>query len=227
MKPEDLKYPFLSQEKKAFIEDRVLFSGSKNTKDPSFVFPGWENPLLFGNANPVFIEYCSGNGLWIAEKAKENPGINWVAVELKFSRVRKIWAKIKNLALPNLIVVCGEAYLTTEAYFPTATVQEVFINFPDPWPKRRHARHRLIQKTFLDELDRILSKNGTLTFVTDDEGYSCETIETTMSHPQFTSLLPAPHFTNEHPGYGTSFFEDLWREQGKQIRYHFFQKAAI
>lgn len=225
MKPEDLKPPFTKEERRIFIHDRVWFLPNDRLPPPNaFIFPGWEHADIFGNTQPVCIEYCSGNGGWIAAKAQANPHLNWVAVERKFDRVRKIWSKIKNLGLPNLFVICGEAHQATRAYFPDLSAHDVYINFPDPWPKARHAKNRLIQSKFVQQLWRILQRERSLTFVTDDPPYSEWLIEVMTAHPGFISKYQHPYFTTDESCYGTSYFDQLWRSKGRAIRYHKFQK---
>lgn len=225
MKPEDLKSPFSWDERQILIKDRVWFVPDYFEND-AFHFPGWADPNVFGNEAPVYVEYCSGNGTWIAAKALADTAINWVAVEKKFCRVRKVWSKIKNNQLDNLFAICGEGWNLTRRYLPNASVDRVFINFPDPWPKKRHTKHRIIQPHFLDEMIRILKADGTLTFVTDDPDYSDWTIDAFSTHPGFVSCYEAPYYMTEQPQYGTSYFEELWRGKGKTIRYHQFQKKA-
>lgn len=225
MKPEDFKPPHPKEERRIYIYDRVWFI--PNNRLPSantFHFPGWEHTDFFGNTNPVCVEYCSGNGAWIAAKAQQNPHINWVAVEMKFDRVRKIWSKIKNHNLSNLIVICGEAMAATKAYFKADSINDIYINFPDPWPKKRHIKNRLIQDDFVEEVRRILANARSLTFVTDDAPYSEWFIETLARNPGFTSAHPAPFYLTESSDYGTSYFDELWRSKGKVIRYHSYVK---
>ena len=224
MKPEDLKSPFSWENRQVLIKDRIWFVPDYYENYQEFTFPGWDHPDLFGNDYPVKIEYCSGNGSWIAAKALENPQINWVAVELKFERVRKIWSKIKNLKLNNLLVICGEGLLTTKNYIPHSSVEGIFVNFPDPWPKKRHAKHRIIQPDFMCEMNRILKPQGTVTLVTDDEPYSQEMIEVCCANKDFKSAFSPPYYTHDYANYGTSYFEELWREKGKKIFYHEFIK---
>lgn len=224
MKPEDLKSPFTWNERHVVIKDRIWYVPEQCATYADFVFPGWNHPDLFGNTNPVRVEYCSGNGAWIADKAVNNPGINWVAIERKFERVRKIWSKIKNRKLSNLIIICGEGYNITTRYFQPESISEIFINFPDPWPKNRHAKNRIIQMPFVKETWRTLQPNGKLTFVTDDPAYSEWTIKIVLQDPGFVVGYPEPFYMTEHPDYGTSYFEQLWREKGKCIRYHQFLK---
>lgn len=224
MKPANLKYPFISHERRILIEDRVWYLPGSCENLPPFTFPGWADPLLFGRERPISIEYCSGNGTWIAEKAQANPERHWVAVERKFVRTRKIWSKIKNSNLSNLLAVCGEGHSLTQDYLPAASVDEVYINFPDPWPKTRHAKHRLIQLPFMREILRILQPGGVVTMVTDDAGHSNWIIQIMQQLSGFESLFAKPYYVEDYPGYGTSFFEELWREKGKSIRYHVYRK---
>lgn len=223
MKPEDLNPLYPKEAQRIFIHDSVWYVPERS--EDSFIFPGWNHPDVFGNNHPVVVEYCSGNGTWIANKAQENPNINWVAVEMKFGRVRKIWSKIKNLGLKNLIVVCGEAHLTTEKFFPSDSISDVYINFPDPWPKKRHAKNRLIQPKFADQLSRILNEGKALTFVTDDAPYSEWLIEVMGQHKDFVSAYPEPFYLTGDTNYGTSYFDQLWRSKGRSIRYHCFKKC--
>ena len=225
MKPEDLKPPFSRTDQRIVIHDRVWYVPERCAAPSDFVFPGWSHSDLFGNANPVTVEYCSGNGAWIANKAIENPMINWVAVERKFERVRKIWSKVKNHALTNLIVVCGEAHHATERFIPSASVSDVYINFPDPWPKNRHAKNRLIRLEFAKQLWRILKEKGAMTFVTDDPPYSEWVIEVMQNHGGFHPEFPHPHYICDEGLHGTSYFDQLWRSKGRLIRYHRFNKV--
>lgn len=224
MKPEDLKPPFHKTDRKIVMHDHVWYLPDPNLVQNPFIFAGWNHSDFFGNDNPVCVEYCSGNGAWIAAQAQAYPHLNWVAVEKKFMRVRKIWAKIKNLQLKNLIVICGEAFRATNQFFPSESISNIYINFPDPWPKKRHAKHRLIQPIFVKELSRVMQPKNVLTFVTDDPDYSKEVISVFLADHTFESHYPAPYFSTEENNYGSSYFEELWRSKGKTIRYHRFIK---
>jgi tRNA (guanine-N7-)-methyltransferase len=224
MKPEDLKSPFSWDERCVALHDRVWYIPGYFHDYESFVFPGWNHADVFGNRNPVHVEYCSGNGAWIAARAEANPHINWVAVEKKFERVRKIWSKLKNRKLNNLIVVCGEGCNATDRYFPEGSISQIYINFPDPWPKKRHIKNRIIQPIFIGQMHRILANKGEVTLVTDDLVYSDWMIKMMRGDGRFSSCFPEPYFVTDYEGYGTSYFEELWRGEGKYIHYHKFAK---
>jgi tRNA (guanine-N7-)-methyltransferase len=226
MRPAHLKSPFTWDQRCVTIHDRVWYIPKHFHSYESFKFPGWQHPDLFTHERPIKIEYCSGNGAWIESRALSEPHVNWVAVEKKFERVRKIWSKIKNHQMDNLIAVCGEGRLATELYFPCQSVAEVYVNFPDPWPKTRHFKHRIVEGNFVKEVHRILQTGGTFTLATDDTNYSAVMIAVLSTHAGFESAIASPYFTHEWPNYGNSFFEKMWRQQGKQIYYHQFRKKG-
>ena len=163
------------------------------------------------------MEICSGNGLWIAEKAKANPEMNWVAVEMCFERARSIWLKIHLEKIPNLYVVCAEAGAFVRNYVPLGSIQEVYINFPDPWPKRSHAKHRLIWAPFLQSLQTIIRDK--ITLATDDAPY----YEQMMREFDLAGNWKKLQFEPSNEVYGDSFFADLWKRKGKTINYLQYQ----
>ena len=223
MSHQKIKYPFSWEERHVLIHDDIWYVPQQI--DPSgFTFAGWQK--LFGNENPIHIEYCAGNGSWIADRAAHYLDRNWLAVEKKFERVRKICTKGKKRGLSNLKTLCGEGFLATKHFFPDHSVDHVYINFPDPWPKERHAKHRIVQRPFVDELARILKPGGFVTVVTDDIPYSEQIISVFASHDKFESQFPSPYYVNHWEGYGSSYFEELWRSKGLEIRYHHYTSAT-
>lgn len=183
------------------------------------MFPAWEE--LFGRQAPIEIEYCSGNGAWIIEKAKCCPNINWVAVEKRFDRVQKIWSKMHNEQISNLLIVCGEALTFTKYYVPDKSFSHLYVNFPDPWPKGRHKKNRLLSEPFISEMARVSTADAKAVIVTDHEQYAESICNAFIEHPTWTPMFPSPFFVTEWEGYGRSYFHDLWRQQQKTI--HFMQ----
>lgn len=181
--------------------------------------PGWESEALFGRVAKTEVEYCSGNGAWIVDRALKFPHLNFVAVEMQFERVRKIWSKIQNYQLKNLIVVCGEALTFIRYYAKKGDFSAAYVNFPDPWPKEKHAKHRLLQEPFFENLSRVCAPGAPLTIATDHQAYAEWAIEGLSRSCHWRAAEPSPHYILEYPGYGTSYFEALFREQGRQIYY--------
>lgn len=219
MKPKNLKSPLTWEERRPIVHDRVLYVPEYYDRHHEWTFPGWESPDIFGRSAPIEVEFCAGNGLWILEKATAHPERNWVAVEYQFDRVRKIWSKIQNYSLKNLLVVCGEALTFTRFYAPPNSFDAAYVNFPDPWPKDRHARRRLLQEPFFTEMARTCKPNAPLTIVTDHPTYTNQITKTALEHPAWTSSFALPYYVTEWDNYGTSYFDALWREQGLKIHY--------
>ncbi len=221
MRPKDLKFPYKWEERRPHLEGGVLFIPDYYENHSELVFPTWQE--IFGNDKPVVIEYCTGNGTWIAEKAKD-PSCNWVAVEWRFERVRKIWSKAKNYGLSNLFIVCGDAQIFAREYLKTGSVDAVYVNFPDPWPKEKHAKNRLFQRSFIEQMARSSKPSGTVTVVTDDPVYSQQLSCAMLSTFQWAPSFPEPFYVTSWEGYGSSYFDSLWRSKGKTIHYFQFKK---
>ena len=226
MKPSDFKHPFSWANRAPAITDKVFFIPRHYNLNNGWAFPAWEEAAVFGRKAPVWIEYCTGNGAWIAEKALAHPELNWIAVEKRFDRVQKIWSKMKNFSLNNLFIVCGEALTFTKTYVPDHSIDGVYINFPDPWPKCKHAKHRLLQDTFVAEMARACAPHAKTTIVTDDDHYTSRICEAMLAGSLWAPVFPEPYFITEWEGYGSSYFEQLWREKGKTIHFMQFSKPG-
>ncbi|MGX6961542.1 tRNA (guanosine(46)-N7)-methyltransferase TrmB [Vagococcus xieshaowenii] len=123
----------------------------------------------FEKSQPLHIEVGSGKGRFIVGMAKQNPDINYIAIELEQSVLVSILEKQLEEKLPNLQILHVNGSALTE-YFETGEVDLVYLNFSDPWPKTRHAKRRLTYKTFLATYETILVDNGEVHFKTDNRG---------------------------------------------------------
>ncbi len=221
MQPKNLKFPYTWEERHPEIKDGVLFVPDHYDQHQEWALPPWEE--IFGNSNPVIIEYCTGNGTWIAEKAKDKSK-NWIAVEWRFERVQKIWSKKKNQQLDNLFIVCGDAQIFIREYLKDQSINGVYVNFPDPWPKERHAKNRLFQTPFMKELSRTAKNGALLTVATDDPPYSEQLREVALGSGEWDPVFEAPHYVTSWEEYGASYFDSLWRGKGREIRYFQFTR---
>jgi len=219
----DFQIPYTWQERHVVISNRCWFVPCNPIKN-DFTFPGWDCAELFAKPQPVWVEYCSGNGSWIIDQAKKEPGKNWLAIEKRFDRARKIWVKATREKLGNLAVALAEGLSLTAQFFPSESIEKVFVNFPDPWPKRRHEKHRIISSAFVEELSRILSTGSKVILVTDDPECSAYMCKKMLAHPKFQSDCMKPYFIEAPTEYGSSFFDTLFRSHNKTIRLHSFTK---
>jgi tRNA (guanine-N7-)-methyltransferase len=126
---------------------------------------------VYGNEQPVELELGSGDGGFILGRARQHPERNFLAVERLLGRSRKIAKRIMREEHPNLKVLRLESSYVVERLCPPQSLEVIHIMFPDPWPKKRHHKRRLIQTDFLDLLKQALVPGGTVRFSTDHEEY--------------------------------------------------------
>lgn len=123
----------------------------------------------FAKEQPLHIEVGTGKGRFITEMAKAHPEINYVGVELQTSVLVVALDKLIEEDLPNLKLLHINGAALTEIFEP-GEVDQVYLNFSDPWPKTKHDKRRLTYKTFLAVYETILKDNGEIHFKTDNQG---------------------------------------------------------
>ncbi len=122
---------------------------------------------IFGNEHSIEIEVGMGKGQFIHTMAKLHPENNYVGIEKYSSVLLRAIQKMEEEELPNLKFIRMDAE-DIDKVFGEGEVAKVYLNFSDPWPKERHAKRRLPSRQFLARYDRILKKDGTLEFKTDN-----------------------------------------------------------
>ncbi len=127
---------------------------------------------IFGNTNPVTIEIGFGMGHATAQIAADNPDINYLGFEVHVPGVGRLLSDIKRRQLKNLFIVEYDALEILEAMIPDESISAFHVFFPDPWPKKKHHKRRLMQRPHTDLLASKLIPGGYLYFVTDWEEYA-------------------------------------------------------
>ena len=122
----------------------------------------------FGNDHPIHIEIGMGKGQFLHTMAKLNPDINYVGIEMYSSVLLRAIQKMEQDVVPNLKFICIDAKEVAEV-FGKGEVDQIYLNFSDPWPKDRHAKRRRPSRQFLQKYDVILKKDGVLEFKTDNK----------------------------------------------------------
>ncbi len=132
---------------------------------------------MFGSARPVEIELGSGDGSFLIHYAAAHPERNFLGVERLLGRLRKIERKGLRLNLQNVRGLRLEAAYVVEWMIPEASVDAIHVYFPDPWPKRRHWRRRLVNHAFAAVAWKALRPGGVLYLRTDHSGYFQQMLE--------------------------------------------------
>jgi tRNA (guanine-N7-)-methyltransferase len=126
---------------------------------------------LFPKVQPLEVELGSGDGSFLAEYADLHPEHNFIGVERLLGRMRKLDRKGRRAGLINLRGVRIESSYFLEYLLPPRSAAALHIYFPDPWPKRKHRRHRLINERFPALAWQALGPGGMVYLRTDDENY--------------------------------------------------------
>ncbi len=124
----------------------------------------------FRNDNPIHMEIGPGKGQFIMHLATENPGINYIAMEKSPVVLLKLIRKIPAEGIGNLAVISFDAEKLDEI-FDSGEISKLYLNFPDPWPKKRHAKRRLTSPKFLAMYKRILKPGSVIEFKTDNRDF--------------------------------------------------------
>ncbi|HSP33526.1 MAG TPA: tRNA (guanosine(46)-N7)-methyltransferase TrmB, partial [Thermoanaerobaculia bacterium] len=130
-----------------------------------------EFAAMFGNSNPVVLEVGSGKGRFLISSATEQPDRNYVGIEKSLHYSRVIASRVEKRNLTNARLINHDAALVIERMLPDDSIAEVHIYFPDPWPRTREQKRRIIRPDVLRELQRVVVPGGSGIYVTDHREY--------------------------------------------------------
>jgi len=167
---------------------------------------------LFGNANPVVLEIGSGKGRFLLATAMERPDVNVLGIEKSLHYHRFIRDRFLKRDLRNIRLINHDAFVVLQKMLPDASIAEVHIYFPDPWPKKRERKRRIIRPEVLTEIRRVLTEGGSGIYVTDHEEYfesAAPLVE--AAFPRTERRIPGP---DDPP---RTNYEAKYREEGRAI----------
>ena len=125
----------------------------------------------FGNARAIVLEIGSGKGRFLLASAAERPDTNFIGIEKSLHYYRVIRDRVLKRGLANIRLINHDAFPVLQKMIPDASLSEVHIYFPDPWPRKREQKRRIIRPDALAEMRRALVKGGSGIFVTDHKDY--------------------------------------------------------
>jgi tRNA (guanine-N7-)-methyltransferase len=126
---------------------------------------------VFGNSKPVEMEIGSGKGTFLVEQAKARPDVNFFGIEYARWFWRYASDRLRRAGCTNARTVRAEAIFFLTEFVPDSSLSVLHVYFPDPWPKKRHHKRRLIQPPFMQQAMRVLIPGGRLQVVTDHKDY--------------------------------------------------------
>lgn len=138
---------------------------------------------VFGNGKPLIVEIGFGMGTATAKIARENPQINYLGIEVHKPGIGRLLWEIEKAGLNNIRIIEGDAAEIMERRIQDNTVSAFHVFFPDPWPKKRHHKRRLMKRPFTDLLASKLLPGGYIYMVSDWEDYGNTALDELSSTP--------------------------------------------
>ena len=126
---------------------------------------------LFGNDHPVILEIGSGKGRFLLNTAMERPELNIIGIEKSLHYHRVIRDRIAKRRLTNIRLINHDAFLVVRDMIPDAALSEIHIYFPDPWPRKKEQKRRIIRAEVLKEFRRVMRDGAAGIYVTDHREY--------------------------------------------------------
>jgi tRNA (guanine-N7-)-methyltransferase len=142
-------------------------------------------PELFGRTAPLVVEIGSGMGEATAAMAAADPARDLLAVDVHVQGLGRLLRRVEAAGLTNVRAAEGDAVVLLRDMLAPGAVDELRVYFPDPWPKARHAKRRLVQKDFLDLAASRLRRGGLLHVATDWQPYAEQTRAALADHPSY------------------------------------------
>ena len=195
-------------------------------EDPYFLDidqrPDWQ--FQFGNTNPLKLEIGFGMGNFLIEMAAKEPTSNFIGIDFYHKGIRKLMTRIKNLQLKNIRVVYGDIRSKIPILFKDRELNTVYINFPDPWPKKKHIKRRLIKPEFIKQLAEKLNLEGRTYLATDSETYAHEILEYFNAEVLLQNLDSQQGFLEKRIDLPKTKYEKNFIKAGEKIFYLEFMR---
>ena len=199
-------------------KEEILSNSNTLATDP-FSYKGrWHS--FFQNNHPIFIEIGMGKGKFITENAKMYPDINFIGIEKYDSVIVRAVEKIEEV-LPNLVFIRMDASSIQDVF--DHEIAKIYLNFSDPWPKKRHALRRLSSPLFLEKYETLFQDQKEIEMRTDNKDlYEYSLVS--FKEAGYTLKEISLNLHQEKPPLVTTEYEDKFSEQGNPIYYVLCQK---
>jgi tRNA (guanine-N7-)-methyltransferase len=188
---------------------------------PQYIVPNpemykgkWQE--AFNNDNPLHIEVGTGKGQFLIGMAKANPNINYIGIELFNSVIVVALERLIAEELPNLKLLNVNA-ADLGKYFGKNDVDRVYLNFSDPWPKKRHEKRRLTYKDFLKLYEGILVDGGEIHFKTDNQGLFEYSLMSFSEYGLLLKYVSLDLHKSDYEGNIMTEYEQKFSEMGNRI----------
>ena len=189
---------------------------------------GWQGIFEPDLAPPfeLVLEIGFGRGEFLLDLAARRPEIAMLGVEVSFKRVLKMARKLARSGLANVRLLEARGEVVVRDLLPLACSSEIWINFSDPWPKKRHAGRRLIQPSFVGDAANCLRPGAMLHVATDDVPYALQIDAVLGAEPKLENAFAPDRWRPEVPGLFCTGYEAEWRAEGRPLHFFAYRRRA-
>ena len=175
---------------------------------------------------PMVVDVGSAHGDFLLALAEQQPETNFVGLEIREAMVDLVRRKVERAGLNNVHLVLCNANFSWAELFPPSSLRAVFVNFPDPWFKKRHHKRRVMTDDFIEQVADALEPGGELHFVSDYADYALSVAEQMLAHPRFSNPAGGTTPAERDPDLPYTHREAWHLEQGDAIhRYRWVLSA--
>lgn len=193
--------------------NNIIMNSSYVILDPFKYKKNWNK--VFKNNNPIDIEIGMGKGDFIIGMAKENPNINFIGIEMFDSVLVRAVQKLENEEIPNLRLIRMDANEIDKVF--EKEIDKLYLNFSDPWPKKRHEKRRLTSHTLLSKYDNIFDNEKIIFQKTDNINLFAFSIESLSTFGYTLKNVTLDLYNNMIDGNIATEYEKRFNEKGVKI----------
>ncbi len=176
---------------------------------------------FFERAAPVEVDLGCGKGRFLLAHASAHPELNMLGTDIQCGRLQKIRSRAERAALTHIRLLHTDTDYALEYLLPRDSVRTFYLFFPDPWPKRKHHRRRLVQPDFLTRVHRALKPGGDIHIATDHADYFQHIRQVVLADSRFASVAPF-----EPPEAEKTDFERIFTAKGLPVFRYSCRKRA-
>ena len=181
----------------------------------------------FRNSQPIKLEVGFGMGDFLVEMAIRDPNSNFVGVDFSQNGIQKLLIRVNNLNLNNIRVIYGDVRKKIPLLFHDGELDTVYINFPDPWPRKRHFKRRLVKPELVKLMSRKLATDGHIYIATDSEPYASEMLEYFNSEPLLQNKSPESGIIINRDHLPKTKYEKSFIYAGDKIHYLEYSRLPL
>jgi len=180
---------------------------------------------LFGRDAPTVLEIGFGDGKSLSAMAQANPGTNYLGVEVHRPGIGNLLQTLDLLEIKNVRVYPGDAIELIKTRVADSSIDAVHLFFPDPWPKKRHHKRRIVQQSVLSEFARVLKPGGRLHMATDWQDYAEHMMRELSEHRLFSNTSGFNRYSDRPSYRPETKFERRGLSLGHKVRDLIFKRV--